>query len=508
MNYFIGTSFKKKLTGIEKAQLNRLALFHEKKLDAACVYIKHNAWFYNYTEQYGVSDHCFTIYDYFQEALHYKRREAFDLLKKWQEEQDYRFEPSANPCGLRIFNQKGQFIMYAHFTDRTHKTVAYVNYTGKNNQTIRREFYDSRGFLNKIKLYATGDTNKVVLEQFLSPAGKVKVEKYYDSTSANPGELQRIVVYDHQGKHYFFENENQLITFFVEEIYKDGDIFYSDRHLELDQALGEVNSNIPIVAVLHSIHAAQTAMPEEESILKAPFTTGYRYVLENPEKYQNIIVSTQQQKQDLLQRLGPSIPVTAIPVACITHEAPSKKSCQPQSYRLLSVARYAPEKQLLHQLRLVERLIEDFPKVELHLLGFGDRAALNRVIKEKKLEDHVFVDGFKNDLTEEYERAELSIATSSFEGFSLAIFEALSFGVPVISYDIRYGPKELIIDGENGFLIEPNNEEELYQKVKYFFDHPKVQEKLRGSHPQFLEKYSKERIASEWLSVVAASQKK
>ena len=40
------------------------------------------------------------------------------------------------------------------------------------------------------------------------------------------------------------------------------------------------------------------------------------------------------------------------------------------------------------------------------------------------------------------------------EGFSLALLESLAHGVPTISYNIKYGPKEMINNGENGYLIE------------------------------------------------------
>ena len=49
-----------------------------------------------------------------------------------------------------------------------------------------------------------------------------------------------------------------------------------------------------------------------------------------------------------------------------------------------------------------------------------------------------------SDLSQEYNNAYLSIVTSNMEGFSLALLEGQSFGVPTISYDIKYGPNELV----------------------------------------------------------------
>ena len=66
------------------------------------------------------------------------------------------------------------------------------------------------------------------------------------------------------------------------------------------------------------------------------------------------------------------------------------------------------------------------------------------MIAQYKLENNVFLRGFIPDLSQEYNNAYLSIVTSNMEGFSLALLEGQSFGVPTISYDIKYGPNELV----------------------------------------------------------------
>ena len=62
------------------------------------------------------------------------------------------------------------------------------------------------------------------------------------------------------------------------------------------------------------------------------------------------------------------------------------------------------------------------------------------------------------------------------EGFSLALLECESHGVPSISYDIQYGPGELIQDGKNGYLIEKNNQHMLFEKVKLLLNNPQLQQ--------------------------------
>lgn len=112
---------------------------------------------------------------------------------------------------------------------------------------------------------------------------------------------------------------------------------------------------------------------------------------------------------------------------------------------MISVARYSPEKQLHHQIKLINSLKSDFPDIQLHLYGFGiEKENLINLIAQYKLENNVFLRGFIPDLSQEYNNAYLSIVTSNMEGFSLALLEGQSFGVPTISYDIKYGPNELV----------------------------------------------------------------
>ncbi|WP_145424176.1 glycosyltransferase, partial [Staphylococcus hominis] len=71
------------------------------------------------------------------------------------------------------------------------------------------------------------------------------------------------------------------------------------------------------------------------------------------------------------------------------------------SQKLISVARYSPEKQLEQQIKLVSKLKGLFPKIELHLYGFGPKESkLKTLINDYHVENHVFLRGFLNDLTE------------------------------------------------------------------------------------------------------------
>lgn len=83
------------------------------------------------------------------------------------------------------------------------------------------------------------------------------------------------------------------------------------------------------------------------------------------------------------------------------------------------------------------------------------------LIKEYNLGDKVKVYNYTNNPLDEFRKSKASLLTSKYEGFGLTVMESIEVGCPVISYDVRYGPSEIIDDGVNGYLVEPDNIEEF-----------------------------------------------
>jgi glycosyltransferase involved in cell wall biosynthesis len=76
-------------------------------------------------------------------------------------------------------------------------------------------------------------------------------------------------------------------------------------------------------------------------------------------------------------------------------------------------------------------------------------------------------------------QAHLFVLTTNREGFGLSVLEAMSLGLPVIATRIG-GLPELVIDGKNGFLVNPKDDRGLAEKIKYFMEHKDQVEKMGG----------------------------
>ncbi|MCW1909844.1 glycosyltransferase [Lactiplantibacillus paraplantarum] len=497
MYYFVGTGLGLKLTGIEKAQLNRLALFEAAGYQAKCVYVTYNPRLHEHAARFGAQGKCFSLYDFFQGTMPGTVTKInHDWLHYWQKICQFQVIKVANTTDVGVLDANGQYLMYAHFVAADLQQLDYINYFDQHGVKIRREFYDNRGFLSRTSFLVKHQ--EVHTEVYYDLQGRVKLIKQYDITQPEP-RLRLITLKNYQQRDFFFDSEQALQTFFFDELATADDIYFCDRNRQTAAALSKTRPAVRVCSVLHSTHLRIGA-----DVVTGQLKSVYRYVLAHPDLFARIIVSTEHQKRDLLKRYDHLPPVDVIPVG-FTTERPVKSDGR-DPHRIISVARYSPEKQLLHQLEVVRRLVGEFPDITLHLFGHGQKieTQMRQFITTHHLERNIFIRGFLPDLAQEYQQASLALMTSVEEGFSLATMEAESYGVPVIGYQIAYGPEDIIEDGVNGYLVTPNDIDELTMKVRDYLQHPEQQAKFSANAYRSAERYNKQTIIKKWQHLLAA----
>lgn len=127
----------------------------------------------------------------------------------------------------------------------------------------------------------------------------------------------------------------------------------------------------------------------------------------------------------------------------------------------ISVSRLSPEKDFATLLRAVWILIKDCPDFRLKIVGDGgERQKLEQLSEELNLTDHVEFLGERSDVSQLLPQAGFFVSSSTTEGISLTLLEAMAVGLPVVTTRVGGNP-EIVIEGKTGRLVSANSPEGL-----------------------------------------------
>jgi glycosyltransferase family 4 len=123
----------------------------------------------------------------------------------------------------------------------------------------------------------------------------------------------------------------------------------------------------------------------------------------------------------------------------------------------------------------------------------------NRIIKEYHLKDSFLIVQPVKNIIEKYLESSIYVMSSRFEGFGMVLAEAMACGVPCVSFDCPYGPSDIIKDGEDGFLVDNANVEQLAQKISYLIEHDDERSRMGTRAKENIKRYSREIIMEKWI---------
>lgn len=125
------------------------------------------------------------------------------------------------------------------------------------------------------------------------------------------------------------------------------------------------------------------------------------------------------------------------------------------SLSAISVGRLDVQKGYNYLIKVWEIVNRKHPEWKLNIYGEGyQRENLQRMIDSLQLNQVVTLCGASNDIVSRYNESSLFVLTSITECFSLVLLEASACGLPLVAYDCPSGPRDIITDGKNGFLIK------------------------------------------------------
>ncbi|BDV29830.1 glycosyltransferase [Microbacterium terricola] len=215
---------------------------------------------------------------------------------------------------------------------------------------------------------------------------------------------------------------------------------------------------VRLVHAIHTIHLEPPYTPD------APVNALWSRWFGLAERFDAVLWPTSAQRADVAARFGDSDVHLVVP-----HGVPGIEAVVPAEQRdrgrVVMLNRLAPGKRIEHAVRAFARVAERVPGATLDVYGDGPaRAALQELIDALGLTASVVLRGATDQPGRVLDEAAVLLSTSAFEGQGLAIAEALVHGTPVVSYDIRYGPRDALAGG-GGLLVPDGDEDALVEAL-------------------------------------------
>lgn len=167
--------------------------------------------------------------------------------------------------------------------------------------------------------------------------------------------------------------------------------------------------------------------------------------------------------------------------------------------RIISIGRYVYEKGndlLLEAWSKVEKQKTDW---SLDIYGMGNREPYeSQLVKLGIDQQRCHLHGILKDVHHEYLSSSLFVLPSRFEGFGMVLVEAMASGLPVIAFDCENGPRSIISDGINGFLISPFNVDQLSEKILLLMDDIDLRKRIGLNAYNESKKYDLDHMGLQW----------
>ncbi len=151
---------------------------------------------------------------------------------------------------------------------------------------------------------------------------------------------------------------------------------------------------------------------------------------------------------------------------------------------VVTVSRLSPLKGVHYLLEALAMIISHHSNVMLYIVGDpvidehrGYQDVLWQIIKKHNLEAHVKFTGWRTDVLEIVSLMDILVQPSISEGLGRSALEAMSLGKPVVASRLG-GLREVITDGENGFLVEPGDVRSLAEKISILIKNKELRDSL------------------------------
>jgi glycosyltransferase involved in cell wall biosynthesis len=188
------------------------------------------------------------------------------------------------------------------------------------------------------------------------------------------------------------------------------------------------------------------------------------------------------------------IPTFWVPNPVRRFEIGDKRHTTDATVTFVNVARFSYQKGQDILIREFAKLYRRRPQARLKVVGYGDEEAdIRDLIAREGLTDVVSIEHHPDDPQAALLPSDVYVSSSRWEGWSLAICEALRFGLPVVSTDCEFGPSDILIDERLGRLV-PFEDGALAAAMEYYCDNLAAEALHADYRKEYVDRFSVDKV--------------
>jgi glycosyltransferase involved in cell wall biosynthesis len=330
------------------------------------------------------------------------------------------------------------------------------------------------------------------------------------------------IVTQNKGNSPLFYHFNPKITFFDMMLKGNPFQFFATYQKVLNQKIKLINpdviivcdnglkaytipfilkTKIPIILEMHSSKLIEEYQTKNNflSKLKLYFSTIFKvFAIKH---FDEFIVETPESIKEWNVKKGIVIPNPLWFSTVSFSELNSKKA--------IAVGRHNYEKGFDRLLNIWQKIVKKYPDWCLEIYGKSSKnTELQLLAQNLKITNNVnFFEPVK-EINEKYLEASMYLLTSRFEGFGMVLIEAMASGLPCIAYDCPCGPKAIIDNKKNGFLIENGNESDFVNAIETLIEDQNLRIEMGKNAKISSQLYNIDTIMQTWNELFLELKKK
>jgi glycosyltransferase involved in cell wall biosynthesis len=407
-------------------------------------------------------------------------------------------DPHIGHNSYRVY-ENGLYTKYLRYDNDSR--ISFIDYFNEQRYRTKREDYDEFGCLRKVsfmdyelnkprQMIFYNDNERAYLSKWVNPKNGLAFRVNYFN---NSGELKEI-----------YASDLELKTKWLESIISKYDfpVLVSDA-----RAMDPIMLNVKIEKAIKiwRLHSNHVGAPHD---INGEIADTVSTAINAIDELDVALVLTEQQRIDIEERFGKKNNIKVIPHYMENFiDTGWFNSINKNESLAVVVGRFSGIKRIDHTIMAFRKVVDRLPEAKLELWGYGNEEKnLRKLIRKEGLDNNVTIKGFTHNPSSVYEQALFSILASKSEGFSLGILESMASGASVVSYDINYGPRDLINHGETGWIVENGDVNQLAEKMIWMFMNKKDAIKMgKKAAKSVKERFNKTLYSEKWVDVVESA---